>query len=118
MSTRRWIAVFALAALVLAALSLWLLRDTGAAAAEVWLDGERIAVLPLDRDDELLVQTPDGGWNRVVVSGGRVAVTEANCPDRVCVARGAVGGGAPIVCLPHRLVIQFTGEAAFDGVAG
>ena len=118
MSTRRWILVFAAAALLLALLSIFLLRGEHADTAEVWLDGERIAVLPLAVDTEMTVQAPDGGWNRIVVSGGAVAVTEADCPDGVCVARGAARGGAPIVCLPHRLVIRFTGSDTLDGIAG
>lgn len=118
MSTKRWIIVFAIAAALLAAASLLLLRETGAAAAELWLDGEHIATLPLAVEDELLIETADGGWNRIVVSGGTIAVVEANCPDGVCVDRGAVQGGSPVVCLPHRLVIRFTGEAAIDGMTG
>jgi len=118
MSTRRWILIFAAAALLLALLSALLLRSGYADTAEVWLDGERIAVLPLAVNTELTVRTADGGWNRIVVSGGTVAVTEADCPDGVCVARGAARGGAPIVCLPHRLVIRFGGSDAPDGVTG
>ena len=118
MSTRRWLLIFAAAALLLMALNIFLLQGGHADTAEVWLDGERIAVLPLAVDTEMTVQTPDGRWNHIVVSGGVIAVTEANCPDGVCVARGTARGGAPIVCLPHRLVIRFTGSGTIDGVAG
>ena len=118
MSTKRWLLVFALLALVLAGLSLWVLLPRSADCAEVWLDGERIAVLSLSEDAELVVNCPDGGRNLVVVKDGAVAVTEADCPDGICVARGWVRGGAPVVCLPHRLVIRLTGAGETDAVAG
>lgn len=117
MSARRWAALFLALAAVLTGLSVWLLRPAEAGAAQVWLDGQQIAVLPLTEDTELLIELPGGGYNRIVVSGGCVAVAEADCPDGICVARGPVQGGAPVVCLPHRLVITFSGNA-LDSVAG
>ena len=117
MSARRWAALFLALAAVLAGLSVWLLRPAEAGTAQVWLDGQQIAVLPLTEDTELLIELPGGGYNRIVVSSGCVAVAEADCPDGICVARGPVQGGAPVVCLPHRLVITFSGDA-LDSVAG
>lgn len=79
------------------------------AAAEIYLDGALYRTLPLSQDCELIVQT-ERGSNTVTVRGGAVAVTEADCPDKVCVRTGAVsGGGVPIVCLPHRLEIRVVG---------
>ena len=118
MKNRNWAAVFLFLALLLAALSWLTLRGGSAQTAEVRQDGRVVARLPLNRDTELLIETEEGGWNRIVVSGGAVTVTEANCPDGVCVARGAVCGGAPVVCLPHRLVISFPEMDALDAVAG
>ena len=47
------------------------------------------------------------GSNQISVSHGSIAVSDADCPDRLCVEQGAVSSSAlPIVCLPHRLVIQ------------
>lgn len=118
MKSRYWIVLFVLLAALLTALSVWLLRPSEAAAAEVWLADELIATLPLSEDTELLVEALEGGYNRIVVSDGCVAVVEADCPDGVCVKRGKVRGGAPVVCLPHRLVISFTGTAEIDGSTG
>lgn len=118
MKSRHWIWVFALLAVLLIALSVFLLRQEDAAAAEVWLDDELIATLPLTENAELRVESPQGGYNHIVVNDGTLAVVEADCPDGVCVKRGKVRGGAPVVCLPHRLVISFTGAAEIDGTAG
>jgi hypothetical protein len=58
------------------------------------------------------------GHNVVTVKGGKVAVTEATCPDHYCMKRGYCDGGADIVCLPNRLVLKFIGEQEVDFVVG
>ena len=44
------------------------------------------------------------------------AVTEADCPDHICVLMGRLttDGGMPIICMPHRLMI----EIEDDGLDG
>ena len=52
---------------------------------------------------------PDGrvGTNRIVVEPGRICVSEANCPDGICISQGWLSDqDVPIVCLPHRLIIK------------
>ena len=85
--------------------------------AEIYLDGKLYKALPLSQDCELVIQT-ERGSNTVTVVNGTVAVTEADCPDKVCVRTGAVsGGGVPIVCLPNRLEIRVvSGGDAVDTV--
>ncbi|MDE7362681.1 MAG: NusG domain II-containing protein [Oscillospiraceae bacterium] len=74
--------------------------------AEIYLDGELLKTVPLSEECEFTVECAEG-YNVVTVRGGAVSVTEADCPDKVCVRTGAVSGGAvPIVCLPHRLEIR------------
>ena len=47
------------------------------------------------------------GYNIVHVEHGAISVSEANCPDQVCVHQGRITGSmVPIACLPHRLVIE------------
>ena len=57
---------------------------------------------------------------RILVEPGRIRVSQANCPDQVCVEMGAISDGTvPIVCLPHKLVIEIVGGAeALDAAAG
>ena len=46
-------------------------------------------------------------YNVVVISGGKVSVTEASCKNQVCVKHGAITStGESIVCLPNRLVVR------------
>lgn len=80
--------------------------------AEVILNGEVIRTIPLSEDCEFTVKSNEG-YNIVTVKNGAVSVTEADCPDKVCVRTGAISGGAvPIVCLPHKLEIRIVGGSA------
>ena len=118
MKTRNWIWIFAVLLLICAGLSAWLLMPSEKAyAVEVWSDGVLVDTLPLNVSQSLTVDTPSG-YNRVTVKDGKVAVTEADCPDHYCMQRGFCDSGAQIVCLPHRLVLKFVGQQDVDFVVG
>ena len=69
-------------------------------------DGKVIKTLPLDRDGDFTVHSPLGK-NVLQVKNGTVSVTEADCPDKICVKTAALSRQNPsvIVCLPHKLII-------------
>ncbi len=117
MKTKAWIAILVAVLCVCLGLSIFLLWPGEASAVEVWSEGRLIATLPLAKDDSLTVETATGS-NTVTVRQGKVAVTEATCPDQYCRKRGFCSGGAQIVCLPNRLVLKFTASEAIDGVSG
>lgn len=62
----------------------------------------------------------ESGTNTVQVERGRIRVSGADCPDQICVGQGWISNvGLPIVCLPHRLMIEITGGGGeLDGAAG
>ena len=117
MKTKTWVILLSALLLVCLGLSLWLLWPQEAAYAQVWSDGELIHTLDLNVDRVVEVSNASGS-NRIEVRDGRIAVTDADCPDKHCVNRGFCGGGVQIVCLPNKLVIKFVGSVAVDGVAG
>ena len=109
-SNRFWICVFGALALLSAAASLVLLLGEADEAAIV-LDGELINSISLSAVGEpyFITVESDQGLNVVAVEYGRIRVLEADCPDGSCVKQGWRSSGAtPIVCLPHRLVIEFS----------
>ena len=115
---RRADAILAAAVLAVAlgvAVLLWVLPKTGT-AAEITVDGVTVATLPLNTDTTYTVKGV-GGHNTVVVCGGKVTVTDANCPDKICVRHRAVSrAGESIICLPHRVVVTVIGtNEAVDG---
>ena len=109
------------ALLALAGAVFGLLRLTRARGGEavVTVDGQTVAVLPLAADTALTVGEDRGFRNTVEVAGGRVRVTDADCPDRLCVRQGWISyAGESIVCLPHKLVVAVRGgEGGPDAIA-
>lgn len=81
------------------------------ATAVIEQDGETISELDLSKDTELVLDDGHGGSNTITVKNGTVAVTDANCPDLVCVHTGAISQtGEVIACLPHKLIITISEE--------
>ena len=118
MKNKYWIVI--LAVILLGCLGLSLLLFSGNQAsdmAQIQVDGKVYKVVNLHQDQQFVIDCP-GGTNSVTIEGGKIAVTAADCPDQYCVQRGFVSGGTPIVCLPHRLVIEFLGAQEIDGILG
>ena len=114
MKTKYWLMIFGAVAAVCIALSLPLLRQDQARFARITSRGETVKTVDLMIDQEFTVD----GRNTVTVSGGKIAVTWASCPDHYCMKRGFCSGGTDIVCLPNRLVIEFLGDQEVDAAIG
>ena len=118
MKSKYWIAALAAGLVVFVLFSVRLLWPRGQAAqAEIWSDGALVDTVRLEEDRVLTVESRYG-TNVVTVKDGRIAVTEADCPDHYCMQRGYCSSGVQIVCLPNRLVIKFVGQQPVDGAAG
>ena len=117
MRTKYWIMILALAAVGCVSAILLLGGDvrTGT-VARVLQDGAVLYELPLQENTAVTITAANGGTNTVEVRDGAVRVTHASCPDQVCVRQGAIRTtAAPIVCLPHGLVIEIKdGELEID----
>lgn len=82
-------------------------------------DGETVAELDLTQDTELVLNDGNGGSNTITVHNGQISVTDANCPDLVCVRTGAISQtGEVIACLPHKLIITISSDQtdSLDGL--
>ena len=109
--------------LLLAALALFFLmrsrqdRDTGdGARAVVTVDGQEIGRYPLSRSGTFSL---NGGTNVLVIENGEAWVSEAACPDKVCMGMGKISrNGEFIACLPNRLLIVVEGAAEQSPVDG
>ena len=118
MKTRTWILIFALILIVCLGASLSFLAPGEASThAEILSEGRVIHTVDLRIDREITVSSGYGS-NTVTVKDGKIAVTEATCPDHYCMHRGYCNSGTQIVCLPNRLVIRFVGAQDVDMVAG
>ncbi|MBR5565792.1 MAG: NusG domain II-containing protein [Roseburia sp.] len=99
------ILVLALAAYV--GVSIFQDATTHNAEALVLIDGEEYGRFPLDTDVVERIELPDGSYNVLVIEEGKADVTEASCPDGICVNHRAVSRQKQsITCLPNKLVVE------------
>ena len=121
-----WFWIAALGALVLISVAAMLLLERAPAGrANVYQDGVLVESINMSAVAEPYSFTVTGaaGYNVITVESGLICVSDASCPDKLCVRQGWVGSNAiPIVCLPHRLVIRLELESSaypeVDAVVG
>ena len=83
-----------------------------ASTVVVTLDGTEVLRRPLAMEDTYEIAQEDGSVNIIAVENGAVYMKEANCRDGLCIRQGKMKNGAKtIVCLPHKIVVQLTGDA-------
>lgn len=100
--------------------------------AAFWFKGEdaKFAVITVNGADymslslntDTTVRIPESGdsYNIVTIKNGTVQISEADCPDKICVNHSSISRvGETIICLPHKLSIMITGnsdtEETIDG---
>ena len=77
----------------------------------VMQDGSRIASYPLYEDLTETIYCGDGNYNLLLISNGEASISDADCPDKLCVHQHSISRtGESIICLPHKLVIQIEAE--------
>lgn len=98
----------------LAAFAVIQLTKKSGGYAVVVQEGKEIASYPLSEDISVTFQSSNGGYNTLVIKDGKADVTEADCPDKLCVNQHSISfNGETIVCLPNKLVVKIvSGEEA------
>ena len=82
-----------------------------AAQVLVTVDGQAVAALDLNKDTDMIINGYGGSTDHLVIKDGYASITEASCPDKVCVRTGKIHKtGELIVCLPNRVVVSIEGE--------
>jgi hypothetical protein len=83
----------------------------------VKVDGAVVYELSMQENTTVTVEGYQGGENVIVIENGAVSMTDADCPDKLCVHSGEkTKTGETIVCLPHRVVVEITGDLDDDGI--
>lgn len=84
--------------------------------ADIYQDGVLLQTIDLSAVVEsysFTIVSPKGGSNEITVSKNHIQVTDADCPDRLCVSMGMPRSPLlPVVCLPHGLVIKIRTAAS------
>ena len=88
-----------LAAAALLFLGTKLMHKSPAEVVEISVDGNVVETLDLAKDQELTIDGVSGGTNHLIIKDGEVWVSEATCPDKICVHQGKIHmDGEIIVC--------------------
>lgn len=78
--------------------------------AVITVDGQVYKEIPLSEHsgtDEFPVVTADGGHNLIVAREQSIGITEADCPDKICVHEGFISRpGESVICLPHKVMVE------------
>ena len=81
---------------------------------QVRVNGSVISEYPLSQN-RTVVLNGSGGTNVLVIEDGTARIDKADCPDGLCCKTGKVSrSGQSIICLPHKLTVEITGEARKD----
>ena len=111
--------VFAVIAVIAAVGTVLSFSMSSSQTVEIISGGEVLYTIDLSHTADRVIRVGNGsGCNTIEITGGKIHVTEADCPDKTCVRMGFLQGSAPIVCLPNRLVIRYVQGSNVDAVAG
>ena len=76
----------------------------GAGKVTVKVNGELKETYSLAEDQTIEI---NGGTNILQIKNGKADMTEADCPDQLCVNQRAISRqGESIICLPHKVVVE------------
>lgn len=78
----------------------------------IYIGEEECARYDLEEEVSLDLSGIGGGSNYLVIQGGKADVTQASCPDQICVKQAAVSEiGEAIVCLPNQVIVAIESAA-------
>ena len=86
----------------------------------VSVDGVVVDTFSLTEDMDKDILLEDGSYNHIRIKNGIASVTDADCPDKICVhQKGISKQGESIICMPHKMIITAYAkkEAEYDSVA-
>lgn len=90
--------------------------NNSAGVIEVMVDGKMRGRYSLSEEQEIDIN----GTNHLIIKDGKADMTDADCPDKVCVNQKPISKeGESIVCLPNKVIITvITGDTnELDAVA-
>lgn len=111
--------IFIAALLIISALLfIFLHHNEVGAGVVVRVEGNEIARYSLSENGTYPL---NGGTNILVIENGEAYLSDADCPDKLCVRQGSVKyTGECITCLPNKLTVTVFGaeDSGIDAVVG
>lgn len=75
---------------------------------KVYREDTLIKKYSLNDDGQYEIKT-ENDLNQIIIKKGSVSMTDANCPDKLCVKQGTISkSGESIICLPHKIVVKIS----------
>lgn len=108
--------IILIASILIVAIAFFLIveltKEEGAGVT-VKVDGVKVAEYSLSKNGTYPL---NGGTNILVIENGKAYLTDANCPDKLCVHQGKISRtGETITCLPNKLTVSvFGAEQSVD----
>lgn len=112
--------IAAAAAIVVLFTISFLLKGAQGAQVVITVSGEVYGTYSLREEQEIPIVIDGVTTNLLVIKNGEADMTEADCPDRLCVHQAAISkNNEMIVCLPNEIVVQVTNgeESEVDSIA-
>lgn len=95
------------------------LSETGETVV-ITVDSVEYGRYSLNKNKTISVQIDGKIKNIVQIQAGKASVTEADCPDKLCVHQNAISStNESIVCLPNKVVVSIVGgtDTSYDTIA-
>lgn len=110
---RSWDVILVIMLITLVALTLYFsLSPKRGERAEIYHNGELYQTVYLSEDRIISIDHVE-----IVIENGTIRVAESDCPDKICVAHGAISKkGQTIVCAPNRIVIKIVGKGEVEAI--
>lgn len=103
MKKKDLILIGAILAIILIVFAVIQLTEKDGAYVVVKVNGEEVAKYSLSENGEYEL---NGGTNILRIADGKAFLTDADCPDHLCVNQGKISkSGQTITCLPNRLTV-------------
>lgn len=78
---------------------------------EIYVDNKLYKTYDIDDEDEIKIES-EKGYNLIKIHNHGVEITEASCPDKVCIHEGFIEKPSKsIVCLPNKVHIKITSDS-------
>ncbi len=116
----KFMAVLVVLVIVVLGISYAVMQKDPGTQVIVTVDGEEYGRYSLDEEQEIPIVIDGVTTNLLVIKDGVADMTEANCPDKLCVHQREISkGNEMIVCLPNKVVVEISGseESGFDTIA-
>ena len=107
-----------IAVILLLAVLLWggmqITKNRSSATIRITVDGKEYGIYSLNKDQTIHI----GDTNVCEIKNGLATMTDASCPDHLCMYQGSIGEkGGLIVCLPNKVVIEGVKAVSSDQVS-